>query len=149
MGGVPTRACRRFIRRLADEKKLAVYAFVDGDPYGMCNIYRTLKVGSGNAAHVNPFFCVPQAHFLGVTPQDIIDYKLPTHPMKDVDIKRGKDALKNDPFVHHHKPWQKAIQQQIKMKARAEQQALAKWGLNFVIEKYLPDKLSSKKTWLP
>src|SRR6185436_19696787 len=40
MGGVPTRACRRFIRRLADEHKLAVYAFVDGDPYGMTNIYR-------------------------------------------------------------------------------------------------------------
>jgi len=50
MGGVPTRACRRFIRRLSDEKKLPVYVFVDGDPYGFSNIYRTLKVGSGNAA---------------------------------------------------------------------------------------------------
>src|SRR4051812_10195315 len=27
IGGVPTRACRRFIRRLADEKKIPVYAF--------------------------------------------------------------------------------------------------------------------------
>ncbi len=35
----------------------------------------------------------------GITPQDIIDYQLPTHPLKDVDIKRAKDALKNDPFV--------------------------------------------------
>ena len=104
MGGVPTRACRRFIRRLSDELKIPVYAFVDGDPYGYFNIYRTLKVGSGNAAHLNEFFCVPQATFLGVTPQDIIDYKLPTHPLKDVDIKRAKDALKNDPFVKHHKP---------------------------------------------
>ncbi|MBW3012248.1 DNA topoisomerase VI, partial [Candidatus Woesearchaeota archaeon] len=34
MGGVPTRACRRFIRRLSDEMKLPVYAFTDGDPYG-------------------------------------------------------------------------------------------------------------------
>jgi DNA topoisomerase-6 subunit A len=47
MGGVPTRACRRFIRRLADEKKIPVYVFVDGDPYGISNIYRTLKGGSG------------------------------------------------------------------------------------------------------
>ena len=45
-----------------------------------------------------PIFCVPQAKFLGVTPQDILDYNLPTHPLKDVDIKRAKDALKNDPF---------------------------------------------------
>jgi DNA topoisomerase-6 subunit A len=149
MGGVPTRACRRFIRRLADEKNIPVYAFCDGDMYAFFNIYRTLKVGSGNAAHLNEFFCVPQARFIGITPQDIIEYKLPTHPLKDVDIKRGKDALKNDPFVAQHKLWQKAIQQQIKSGNRAEQQALAKWGLNYVIEKYLPDKLKCNKTWLP
>jgi DNA topoisomerase-6 subunit A len=149
MGGVPTRACRRFVRRLADEKKIPVYAFVDGDPYGISNIYRTLKVGSGNAAHINEFFCVPQARYLGVTPQDIIDYDLPTHPLKDVDIKRAKDALKNDPFMQHHKPWQKAIQQMLKMGVRVEQQALAKHGLNYVIEEYLPQKLSAPQKFLP
>ena len=130
MGGVPTRACRRFLRRLSDAHKLPVYGFTDGDFYGYMNIYRTLKVGSGNAAHINEFFCVPNAQFLGVTPQDIIDYKLPTHPLKEVDIKRGKDALKNDPFVHHHKPWQEAIKLQIKMGKRAEQQAFAQYDLN-------------------
>lgn len=149
MGGVPTRACRRFIRRLADDKKLPVYVFTDGDPYGYGNIYRTLKVGSGNAAHINKFFCVPQATFLGVTPQDIVDYKLPTHPLKEIDVKKIKDLVKNDPFVMHHKEWQKALKQMADMKVRAEQQALAKWGLNYVIDKYLPDKLKDKKTWLP
>lgn len=151
MGGVPTRACRRFIRRLADEKRLHVYAFVDGDPYGYSNIYRTLKVGSGNAAHLNEYFCVPQARFLGVTPQDIIDYKLEeaTHPLKEVDIKRAKDALKNDPFYLHHKPWQKAIEQMLSMGVRAEQQALAKHGLNYVIDEYLPRKLSRPDLFLP
>jgi|TARA_B100001971_G_scaffold212820_1_gene244030 DNA topoisomerase-6 subunit A len=149
MGGVPTRACRRFIRRLSDEKNLPVYVFTDGDMYGYANIYRTLKVGSGNAAHINEYFCVPRAKFLGVTPQDIIDYKLPTHPLKEVDIKRGKDALKNDPFIQHHKEWRKALEQMNKMKVRSEQQALAKWGLNYVIEKYLPQKLKNPKSWLP
>ncbi|MBS3107044.1 DNA topoisomerase IV subunit A [Candidatus Woesearchaeota archaeon] len=149
LGGVPTRACRRFIRRLSDEIKIPVYVFCDNDPYGHMNIYRTLKVGSGNSAHINEFFCVPQAHYLGVTPQDVIDYKLPTHPLKDIDIKRAKDALKNDPFVIHHKEWQKAISQMIQMKVRAEQQALAKWGLNFVIEKYLPEKLQHPERFLP
>jgi DNA topoisomerase VI subunit A len=149
MGGVPTRACRRFIRRLSDEKKLPVYAFTDGDCYGFLNIYRTLKVGSGNAAHINKYFCVPNAKFIGVTPQDIIDYKLPTHPLKDVDIKRIEDGLKNDPFVHAHKEWQNALKLQLRLKKRAEQQALAQWGLNFVISDYLPQKLENRKTWLP
>ncbi|MDD5134681.1 MAG: DNA topoisomerase IV subunit A [Phycisphaerae bacterium] len=149
MGGVPTRACRRFIRRLADKLKIPVYAFVDGDPYGYFNIYRTLKVGSGNAAHLNQYFCVPKVSFLGVTPQDIIDYKLPTHPLKDVDIKRAKDALKNDPFVKHHKPWQAAINQMLKMGVRVEQQAFAKHGLDFVVNEYLPKKLKKTNLFLP
>jgi DNA topoisomerase VI subunit A len=149
MGGVPTRACRRFIRRLADFKKIPVYVFVDGDPYGITNIYRTLKVGSGNAAHLNEFFCVPQARFLGITPQDIIDYKLPTHPLKDVDIKRARDAMKNDPFIKHYREWVRAIEQMLKMGVRAEQQALAKHGLNYVIDTYLPEKLAHPEKFLP
>ena len=76
---------------------------------GIANIYRTL--GPGNMAHINRFFCVPQAQFLGVTPQDIIDFKLQdaTHKLQDVDVKRAKDALKNDPFFQAtsrgRRPW--------------------------------------------
>ncbi len=151
MAGVPTRATRRFIRILADTKKIPVYCFVDCDPYGIANIYRTLKVGSGNAAHINRFFCVPQAEYLGVTPQDILDFKLEdaTHELQAVDQKRAKDALKNDPFFKAHKPWVKALDQMLRMGVRAEQQALAKWGLNFVIEEYLPRKLANRKGFLP
>jgi DNA topoisomerase-6 subunit A len=149
MGGVPTRAVRRFVRRLADEFDLPVYAFVDCDPYGIANIYRTIKVGSGSSAHVNRFFCVPSAQFLGVTPQDILDYELPTHPLKEVDVKRAKDALKNDPFFQRHREWRKALEQLVKMGVRAEQQALAMWGLNYVIDEYLPRKLDHPERFLP
>ena len=147
MSGVPTRACRRFIRRLADDRKLPVLAFTDGDPYGYCNIYRTLKAGSGQAAHINRFFCVPQAHYLGVTPQDILDYDLQdaTHPLEEVDIKRAKDALKNDPFILHHKEWQATLNQMLQMGVRIEQQAFAKHGLNFVLDVYLPEMLKKGK----
>jgi len=149
MAGVPTRATRRFVRRLSDQCKLPVFAFVDCDPYGISNIYRTLKVGSGNAAHINKFFCVPNARFLGVTPDDIVRYELPTHPLKEVDVKRAKDALKNDPFFQRHKSWQKAITQLLKMGVRAEQQSLARWGLNYVIDEYLPAKLAHTDKFLP
>ncbi|WP_212524734.1 DNA topoisomerase IV subunit A [Actibacterium sp. MT2.3-13A] len=151
MGGVPTRSTRRFIRRLADNADLPVYCFVDCDPYGFTNIYRTLKVGSGNAAHINRFFCVPQARFLGVTPQDILDFGLEdaTHPLSKTDIKRARDALKNDPFIRSNPAWVAAIEQLLGMGVRAEQQALAKWGLNYVIEDYLPRKLAATGGFLP
>jgi DNA topoisomerase VI subunit A len=149
MGGVPSRACRRFIRRLADERNMPVYVFTDGDPYGYFNIYRTLKVGSGNAAHLNEYFCVPQAQFVGVTPEDIKTYDLPTHPLKEVDKKRASDAMKNDPFIQHHKPWQQAIEMMLAAGVRVEQQALAKHGLDFVAKTYLPEKLKDSKSFLP
>lgn len=151
MGGVPTRSCRRFIRCLSDSRKLPVYVFTDGDPYGYGNIYRTLKVGSGNAAHLNEYFCVPQARFLGVTPWDIEDFDLQeaAHPLAPVDIKRAQDALKNDPFIKNHPQWQKALNMMLEMGVRIEQQAFAKHGLNYVINTYLPKKLSKPASFLP
>ncbi len=151
MGGVPTRATRRFIRRLADEQDLPVLCFVDCDPYGFANIYRTLKVGSGNAAHINQFLCVPRARFLGITPQDIVDFGLQdaTHPLLKTDIKRARDAISNDPFFASNPAWVAAIEQLLSMGVRAEQQALAKWGLNYVIDEYLPKKLASPESYLP
>ena len=154
LGGVPTRATRRFIRRLSEHRGkpfLPVYAFTDCDPYALANIYRTLKVGSGNAAHISRFFCVPHAVFLGVTPQDIIDHRLmdATHKLLDVDVKRAKDALKNDPFFQGQPRWQRALRQQMEMGVRAEQQAFAKWDLNYVMDKYLPAKLRNPRSFLP
>lgn len=151
MGGVPTRATRRFVRLLSEQRDLPVYCFVDCDPYGFTNIYRTLKVGSGNAAHLNRFFCVPRARFLGVTPQDIVDFGLEdaTHKLSAVDIKRAEDALHNDPFIAAHPQWRAAIGQMLRMGVRAEQQALAKWGLNYVIDDYLPRKLADAANFLP
>ena len=151
MGGVPTRATRRFVRRLSDAADLPVYCFVDCDPYGFANIYRTLKAGSGNAAHINRFFCVPRAQFLGVTPRDIVDYGLEdaTHPLSKTDIKRARDTIANDPFFGAHPAWINAIEQLLEMGVRAEQQALAKWGLNYVIDEYLPRKLEDRGGFLP
>lgn len=151
MGGVPSRATRRFIRRLSDDRELPVYCFVDCDPYGFANIYRTLKVGSGNSAHINQFFCVPRARFLGVTPRDIIDFGLEdaTHPLSKSDVKRARDALGNDPFFSSHPEWITAIEGLLEMDVRAEQQALAKWGLNYVIDEYLPRKLADRESFLP
>lgn len=149
MGGVPTRANRRFVRLLSDACTLPVYIFTDGDPYGYGNIYRTMKVGSGNAAHISEFFCVPNARLIGVTPQDIKDYNLPTHPLEDKDKKRAQDAIKNDPFFKNNTQWVDALQEMVKMGVRVEQQAFAARGLNYVMETYLPEKLKNPGKMLP
>ena len=92
---------------------------------------------------------MPKASFLGVSPQDIVDFKLPTHPLKEMDIKRAQDALKNDPFYEVHPKWKHAVEQILRMGVRAEQQAFAKFGLDFVMEEYLPAKLKDPRKFLP
>jgi len=72
-----------------------------------------------------------------------------THPLSEIDIKRAQDALKNDPFIMAYPEWTAAIRQMLKMGVRAEQQALAKWGLNYVITEYLPKKLADPSRFLP
>jgi DNA topoisomerase-6 subunit B len=41
------------------------------------------------------------------------------------------------------------IEQLLSMGVRAEQQSLAMWGLNYVIEEYLPAKLRNPRAFLP
>ena len=43
LAGVPARSTRRFIRKLSDDCKIPVYAFVDCDSYGISNIARTSR----------------------------------------------------------------------------------------------------------
>lgn len=76
------------------------------------------------------------------------DAKSP-HPLSAIDIKRAQDALQNDPFVMAYPEWTAAIKQMLEMGVRAEQQALAKWGLNYVVSEYLPKKLADPSRFLP
>ena len=45
--------------------------------------------------------------------------------------------------------WRQALEQLIEMGVRAEQQALAMWGLNYVLDEYLPRKLENRDAFLP
>ena len=55
----------------------------------------------------------------------------------------------NYPFFKVHKTWQVSIYHLLKMGVRAEQEALSKWGLNYVIDVYLPAKLANPSQFLP
>ena len=83
--GQAPRQTRSFIRRLHDELNLPVYIFTDGDPWGM-HIAMVIISGSANAAHLRELN-TPDAIWSGVWASDIVNYKLPTDPLDEVDIK--------------------------------------------------------------
>jgi DNA topoisomerase-6 subunit A len=141
-GGQAPRQTRSFIRRLNNELNLPVYIFTDGDPWGM-HIAQVIISGSANAAHLRDLN-TPDAVWSGVWASDIIDYKLPTDPLDEVDIKRLYE-LQKDPRYQNDPLWQREIKTFLKIKRKAEQEAFSRYGLTYIVDEYLPRKLEGKK----
>ncbi|MEO2240488.1 MAG: DNA topoisomerase IV subunit A [Euryarchaeota archaeon] len=136
--GQAARATRRLLRRLNEELDLPVYVFTDGDPYGW-HIYMVIRSGSAKAAHLNHELACPDARFIGVTATDIVEYDLPTEPLTEADRRRIEE-LKRDPR-YDGEFWRRELDLLARLGRKAEQQAFAKYSLDYVVEEYLPTKL--------
>jgi DNA topoisomerase-6 subunit A len=136
--GQAARATRRFLKRVNEELKLPVYVCNDGDPWGF-HIAMVIISGSAKLAHVNHDLATPDAQFMGVTATDIINYDLPTDPLKDIDVLRLKELLKDPRYKD--KDWKTEIKKMLKIGKKAEQQSFSKYGLEYVVDTYLPEKL--------
>ncbi len=136
--GQAARATRRFLKRVHDEFGMPVYLFADGDPFGF-HIGMVIISGSAKLAYINHELAVPDAKYIGVTASDIINYKLPTDKLRELDIARLKQ-LQKDPR-YNTEFWQGEIKRMLELGKKAEQQAFAKYGLPYVVKEYLPAKL--------
>ncbi len=136
--GQAPRATRHFIRRLSEELNLPVYIFTDGDPWGM-HIAMVIISGSANAAHLRELN-TPDAKWSGVWATDIVNYKLPTDPLDEVDMKRLYE-LQKDPRYKEDPLWQREIKTFMKIRKKAEQEAFSRYGLTYIVDEYLPAKL--------
>ena len=138
--GQPARATRRVTKRLHDELDLPVVVFTDGDPWSY-RIYGSVAYGSIKSAHLSEYLATPQARFVGIQPEDIVEYDLPTDPLADSDINALESELEDPRFETDY--WTEQIELQLDIEKKAEQQSLAARGLDFVTETYLPDRLST------
>jgi len=139
--GQAARATRRFLKRANEELDLPVYLFTDGDPFGF-HIAMVIISGSAKLAYVNHELAVPNAQFIGVTASDIVEYDLPTDKLRDLDVTRLKQLLKDPRYGSEF--WQREIKRMLELGKKAEQQAFAKYGLDYVVNEYLPAKLGLK-----
>lgn len=136
--GQPARSTRRFIKRLNEETKLPVIVFTDGDPWSF-RIFASVAYGAIKTAHISEYLATPTAQYLGITPSDIVNYDLPSDKLNKEDI-NALNSEKSDPRFQSEF-WLGEIDLQLKIGKKSEQQALAKYGLDYVTDKYLPEKL--------
>lgn len=137
--GQPARSTRRFIKKLNAELKLPVVVFTDGDPWSY-RIFASIAYGAIKSAHLSEHLVTPTARFLGVQPSDIVDYNLSTDKLTDQDMQALRAELTDPRFNTPY--WEKQIKLQMDLKRKAEQQAFAGKGLDFVTKKYLPERLT-------
>ena len=135
--GQAPRATRHFIHRLNKELELPVHIFTDGDPWGM-HIAMVIISGSANAAHLRDL-TTPDARWSGVWATDIVDYKLPSNELTPVDIKRLYELQKDPRYTGDL--WQRETKRFLKIRKKAEQEAFSRYGLTYIVDKYLPAKL--------
>jgi len=138
LGGQPARATRRLTKRLHDELGLPVTVFTDGDPWSY-RIYGSVAYGSIKSAHLSEYLATPEAKFIGVQPEDIVEYDLPTDPLSDSDVNALESELEDPRFQTDY--WEEQIELQLDINKKSEQQALASHGLDFVTDTYLPERL--------
>jgi len=137
--GQPARSTRRFIKRLNDELNLPVVVFTDGDPWSF-RIFASVAYGAIKTAHISEYLASPTAEYVGITASDIMNYELPTDKLTDQD-KAALKAEQSDPRFNT-RFWRDEIETMLKLGQKAEQQALAKYGLDYVTDTYLPEKLA-------
>src|SRR6266704_1194402 len=138
--GQAPRATRFLLRRLNQELDLPVYIFTDGDPWGM-HIAMVIISGSANAAHLRELN-TPDAIWGGVWATDIVDYKLPSDPLTDLDLKRLNELEKDPRYAGGL--WQREIDTFRKVRKKSEQEAFSRYGLTYIVDEYLPKKLKIK-----
>src|SRR3989475_314741 len=136
--GQPSRSTRRLLKRLNEEMKLPVATFTDSDPWSF-RIHAAVAYGAIKTAHISEYLATPTAEFVGITPSDILNYELPTDALTPRDI-GALNAEMTDPRFNDEF-WRNEIQTMLQINKKAEQQALAKYGLDYVTDTYLPEKL--------
>ncbi len=135
--GQAPRSTRYLIRRLNQELGLPCYILTDGDPWGM-HIAMVIISGSANAAHIKGLV-TPDAKWMGVWATDIVKYKIPTDKFTERDLRRVKE-LKRD-VRYSGKLWKREISKFLEIKKKSEQEAFSRYGLSYIVEKYLHEKM--------
>ncbi len=137
--GQPARSTRRILKRMNEEWNLPVVVFLDGDPWSF-RIFASIAFGAIKTAHISEYLATPSATYLGITADDILAYDLPSDDLSAKDVEALKAELSDPRFSDGW--WKEQITMMLDLGKKAEQQSLAKYGLDFVTDTYLPEKLA-------
>ena len=137
--GQPARSTRRIMKRMSQEWNKPIIVFADCDPWSF-RIYASIAYGAIKTAHISEYLATKGAQYLGITADDILAYDLPSDELTKQDLSALDSELTDPRFNTGY--WKDQINLMKEIGKKAEQQSLAKYGLDFVTDTYLPEKLA-------
>ena len=146
--GQPDVATRLFLKRVSETLNIPVLGLVDSDPSGL-KIISVYMQGSKNMSYDSRSLTTRDIKWLGVRPTDFEKYNIPEEcliPMTDADMRTGQLLLQED-FIKQNEEWSKEIKLMLKLKRKAEIQALSVYGFQYLTRNFLPQKLK-EKDWI-
>jgi len=72
--------------------------------------------------HLSEYLATPDAEYIGIRPEDIVEYDLPTDPLSDSDVNALESELEDPRFQTEF--WEEQIELQLDIDKKAEQQSL-------------------------
>ena len=142
--GQPDVATRLFLSKIRETLNIPVLGLVDADPYGL-KILSVYMQGSKNMSYDSRSLTTRDIKWLGIRPTDFAKYNIPEEcliPMTEKDMETGKKMLEED-FIKQNEDWCKEIKMMLKLKKKAEIQALSVYGFQYLTKVYLPQKLKA------
>ena len=135
--GQSPRNARYLINKLSKQFGLDVLILTDADPWGL-SIANVIIFGSARLAHLRGL-AVPDAKWIGVTPTDVVKFQLPSEPLNDKDKKRVQTLMRDSRCQTN--PWKEELKVFQKNKRKSEIESGSKYGLTWIVDKYLPEKM--------
>ena len=100
----------------------------------------SIAYGAIKSALISEYLATKGAQYLGITADDILAYDLPSDELTKQDLSALDSELTDPRFNTGY--WKDQINLMKEIGKKAEQQSLAKYGLDFVTDTYLPEKLA-------
>jgi len=101
------------------------------------------RTGSKNMSYDSASLTTRDIKWLGVRPTDFKKYNIPEEcliPMTPADMRTGELLLQED-FIKQNEAWSQEIRLMLKLKKKAEIQALSVYGFQYLTQVYLPQKI--------
>lgn len=135
-------ATRMFVKRVREVLKIPVLGLFDSDAHGL-KILSVYMQGSESMSHDAASLATPDIKWLGVRPSDLEKYNIPEQcrlDLTEADIKFAKSLLEKD-YVKRRKEWVDELNIMLRLKKKAEIQALSSFGFQYLSNDFLPRKL--------